>query len=291
MTVLVVGATGSVGMHTTTALLARGADVRPLVRGPARAAALPAGVTPVLGDLRDEASVTAALTGVTAALYTTPHDPDEQRLAETFVGACERLGTRLVFCGVYAGGLRRLVYELFLPHYRGKVRIGARMHRSPVCDVVLAPTNFYQNDEIIRPDILAGRYPLPFHRRGVNRVDLRDVGEVLARALTDPGFPAMAGTLAGPASISGDEAARTWADALGRPIEYQDEESAWLPALSRGISGQKLRDFHRTYRLLSRLPVPTSPEDVTLITGLLGRPPRAYADYVRDTAAEWTTTA
>jgi len=289
MTVLVVGATGSVGVHTTAALLARGAEVRALVRTAERAASLPAGVTPVLGDLRDEESVTAALTGVTAALYTTPHDPDEERLAKTFAGAAERQGVRLVFCGVYAGGLRRLVYELFLPHYRGKVRIGARMHRSPVCDVVLAPTNFYQNDEIIKPDILAGRYPLPAHPRGVNRVDLRDVGEVLARALTDPTFPAVTGTLAGPASIGGHEAASVWASALGRPIEYQDAESAWQPALARGISGQKLQDFRRTYRLLSRIPVPTAPKDVALITELLGRAPRSYQEYVRDTAAEWTT--
>jgi uncharacterized protein YbjT (DUF2867 family) len=286
MTVLVVGATGSVGVHATRALLARGTDVRALVRK----ASPPEGVTPVLGDLRDEASVTAALTGVTAALYTSPHDPDEERLAETFARACERLGTRLVFCGVYAGGLRRFVYERFLPHYRGKLRIGARMHRSPVCDVVLAPTNFYQNDEIIKADILAGRYPLPAHPRGVNRVDLRDVGEVLARALTDPAFPAVTGTLAGPASISGRAAAQTWASALGRPVEYQDAESAWRPALARGLAGQKLADFGHTYRLLSRIPVPTSAKDVALITGLLGRAPRSYEDYVRDTAADWAAT-
>jgi len=290
MTVLVVGATGSVGAHTITALLARGAGVRALVRTPERAAALRAGVTPVLGDLRDEASVTAALKGVTAALYTSPHEPDEERLAETFATAGERLGTRLVFCGVYAGGARRLLSQVLLPHYRGKMRIGARMHRSPVCDVVLAPTNFYQNDEIIKPDILAGRYPLPAHPRGVNRIDLRDVGEVLARALTDPSFPAVTGTLAGPASIAGREAAETWASALGRPVEYQNAETDWLPALSRGITGRKLEDFHRTYRLLSRIPVPTSARDVAVITGLLGRPPRPYADYVREAAAAWTGT-
>ncbi|MFC3737272.1 SDR family oxidoreductase [Paractinoplanes deccanensis] len=291
MTVLVVGATGSVGAHTTSALLARGADVRALVRGADRAAALPDGVTPVLGDLRDEAAVTAALTGVTAALYTTPHDPDEERLAEIFASACERLGVRLVFCGVYAGGLLRVIYEMFLPHYRGKVRIGARMRRSPVCDVVLAPTNFYQNDEIVKSDILGGRYPLPAHPRGVNRVDLRDVGEVLARALTDPTFPAVTGTLAGPASISGREAAETWAAELGRPVEYQDAESTWFAALARGLSGQKLQDFRKTYRLLSRVPVPTKPRDVEMITRLLGHPPRPYADYVHDTAAEWAVEA
>ena len=39
-------------------------------------------------------------------------------------------------------------------------------------------------------DLRDGRYVLPTHRAGVNRIDLRDVGEVVARAMTDPGFPA-----------------------------------------------------------------------------------------------------
>src|SRR5690349_197310 len=97
MTVLVAGATGNIGKEVTAALLARGAAVRALVRSPERAELLPRGVEAVIGDLRDVRAVETALTGVTAALYVSPHDPDEELMAEAFVSACERLGVRLVF--------------------------------------------------------------------------------------------------------------------------------------------------------------------------------------------------
>ncbi|MDR7276024.1 SDR family oxidoreductase [Catenuloplanes atrovinosus] len=285
--ILVMGATGSVGAATTSALLARGASVRALVRTPARAAALPVGVPAAVGDLRDGDAVRAALTGVSAALYVTPHDPDEERLAETFISACERQGVRLVYCGPFQRGATRLLYTAFARHYRGKIRVGTRAHRSPVCAFVGAPTNFYQNDEIVRADILAGRYPLPSHPRGVNRIDLRDVGEVLARALTGPDLPRYRGPLVGPASVSGREAAETWSRALGREVEYRAGDAEWRAALARGLSGQKLADFTNTYRLISRIAVPTAPRDVAAITELLGRPPRTYEEYVRDTAPTW----
>ena len=52
MTILVTGATGNVGRQVVEQLVKRGADVRALVRDPAKAN-FPAGVTVVKGDLLD----------------------------------------------------------------------------------------------------------------------------------------------------------------------------------------------------------------------------------------------
>ena len=52
MTILVTGATGTVGRQVVEQLVKRGADVRALVRDPAKAN-FPAGVTVVQGDLLD----------------------------------------------------------------------------------------------------------------------------------------------------------------------------------------------------------------------------------------------
>ncbi|GGM54039.1 SDR family oxidoreductase [Dactylosporangium sucinum] len=286
MTVLVTGATGSIGGAATAALVQRGAPVRALVRGTHRAALLPAGVAAAVGDLRDPAAVEAALAGVTAALYVSPHDPDEERLAETFAAACERLGVRLVFAGVVTDSLFvRTLVGLFLPHYRGKLRISRRMARSSARPVLFGVSNYYQNDEIVREDILTGTYPLPVHGSGVNRVDLRDVGELIARALTEPEFPGGIHALCGPASIGGPESARTWTQVLGRPVRYAPED--WRAALGRQLSGQKLDDFRHTYGFLARRGMPTTAREVAVMTRLLGRAPRPYGDYVRDTAEAW----
>ncbi|WP_238010662.1 NmrA family NAD(P)-binding protein [Dactylosporangium sp. AC04546] len=286
MTVLVTGATGSTGSAAAAALVQQGAPVRALVRGPDRAALLPAGVEAVFGDLRDPAAVEAALTGVTAALYVSPHEPDEERLAETFVAACERLGVRLVFAGVVTDSvfLRALV-GVMLPHYRGKLRIARRIARSSARPVLFSVTNFYQNDELVREDILAGTYPLPVHGSGVNRIDLRDVGDLVARALTEPQFPGGIHALCGPASVGGAEAAQTWTQVLGRPVRYAPEE--WQAASARRLSGHKLVDFRKSYGFLARRGMPTSARDVARMTALLGRAPRPYGDYVRDMAEAW----
>jgi uncharacterized protein YbjT (DUF2867 family) len=295
MTVLVAGATGSIGREVVTALLARGARVRALVRTPERAHLLPSGVEPAVGDLRDAAAVTAALTGTTAALYISPHDPDEERMADAFVTACDSLGVRLVFAGVALTSPNRLarlateaLVSTFLPHYRGKLRVARRVAGASHRPVVLGVANYYQNDEVIRAEILDGRYVLPTHRAGLNRVDLRDVGEVAARALTDPAFPAGTFALAGPGSVSGRQAARVWGEALDRQVRYDGDRPDWPDVLARHLSGSKLTDFKRSYGFIARFRVPTAARDVATTTALLGRPPRTYETYVRDTAERWS---
>jgi len=62
MRVLVTGATGFIGGRLTQALIAAGHTVRVLVRDPSRAAGL-AGAETVTGDIRDRASVRAAMVG------------------------------------------------------------------------------------------------------------------------------------------------------------------------------------------------------------------------------------
>src|SRR5689334_9975543 len=62
MTILVTGATGTVGRQVVEQLVKRGADVRALVRHPAKAD-LPAGAAVVQGDLLDVDSLRGALAG------------------------------------------------------------------------------------------------------------------------------------------------------------------------------------------------------------------------------------
>jgi dihydroflavonol-4-reductase len=82
--VLVTGATGFTGGHLARALAARGDTVSALVRteGPAASALSQAGITPVIGDLRDRQALAAAAGGVDvvyhiAALYRQAGRADE----------------------------------------------------------------------------------------------------------------------------------------------------------------------------------------------------------------------
>ena len=67
MTILVTGSTGTVGRNVVEQLVKRGADVRALVRDPAKAN-FPAGVDVVQGDLLDVDSLRSAVLGRIHAL-------------------------------------------------------------------------------------------------------------------------------------------------------------------------------------------------------------------------------
>jgi uncharacterized protein YbjT (DUF2867 family) len=70
LTVLVVGATGSIGRLVLEQAVAAGHRVRALVRDQSRAAGLPEGAAPVVGDLTDAATLVPAVAGVDAVVLT-----------------------------------------------------------------------------------------------------------------------------------------------------------------------------------------------------------------------------
>ena len=70
LTVLCVGATGSVGRHVVEEALRRGHTVRALVRSRARAAGLPAQAQIVVGELTQPDTLAQAVAGVDAIVFT-----------------------------------------------------------------------------------------------------------------------------------------------------------------------------------------------------------------------------
>jgi nucleoside-diphosphate-sugar epimerase len=109
--VLVTGATGFTGGHLARALAARGDTVSALVRaeGPAASALVQAGVTPVIGDLRDREALAAAAGGAEvvyhlAAMYRQAGLPDE------VYRAVNATAVKDVVEAAARGGARRVVH-------------------------------------------------------------------------------------------------------------------------------------------------------------------------------------
>ena len=110
MRALVTGATGKVGGATARALLARGDEVRALVRDPARARELlPSGVEAVRGDVTDAESVASAVAG--CELVFNAMGLPEQWFADA--GIFEQVnarGTENVIRAAREAGVRRAVH-------------------------------------------------------------------------------------------------------------------------------------------------------------------------------------
>jgi uncharacterized protein YbjT (DUF2867 family) len=294
--VLVVGATGTVGGATARELLARGGRVRALVRDKRRAVDL-AGAELVEGDLRDTQAFQGLLAGVHTAFYVSPHEPDEEQLARDFTRACEDQGVRLVFVGVHIDAklrwvrtLLRLYLGRLMPAYVPKLRLSERARNSKTNAVVLMPTNYFENDELFRDDLVQGSFLQPFDRP-FNRVAVQDLAEVAAKVCLDRGFPAGAYPVIGPESLDGPACAAAWTGALGREVAYRTSDGAFEAAVLRAASGKKSRDLMSSYAAIRKMELPTSKKDLARTTALLGRPPTAYAAYVQDRARAWAASS
>src|SRR5699024_7024348 len=99
-TVLVTGATGTVGSALVPALQARGATVRAMTRDPERSVP---GVENVVADLNDPQTVTDALKGVDTAFLNSPSEEDAAALQIRFADLARDAGVdRLVLLSQYA---------------------------------------------------------------------------------------------------------------------------------------------------------------------------------------------
>src|SRR5690606_15194417 len=100
MTILVTGATGTVGRQVAEQLVKRGADVRALVRNPAKAD-VPAGVAVVEGDLLDVDSLRNAFSGVSTFFLLNAVVPDEFTQALIALNLAREAGIeRIVYLSV-----------------------------------------------------------------------------------------------------------------------------------------------------------------------------------------------
>jgi uncharacterized protein YbjT (DUF2867 family) len=292
--VLVVGARGRVGREVLRALSTTSASVRALVRTPSSRDAPLAHAREVVGDLRDRATLAAALDAVDAAFFVTPHADDEETLGRGFIeAAVEANVRRLVFASAYHPDFSsKLGFALFVgamglfTHYGPKLRVERNVRLCAASPVVLMPSNFYQNDELFLDEIRAGRYPQPLGLRGVNRVDCRDIGDAAARALTAASIDAGAYPLVGAeTALTGPECAAIWAEALGRDVAYDGDIDRWYALVAERMHAREREDFKKTYRIFRRTRIVARPADLARAEAVLGHPPRSYRAYVAERAA------
>jgi hypothetical protein len=184
--------------------------------------------------------------------------------------------------------IKRTAFEAVMSHYKSKLRLSERMRQASIDAVILMPTNFYQNDELILTSLLEHHiFPQPLGLKGINRVDAEDIGEVAVRALTDPTILSGAYPVVGPESLSGPQCAAVWSAVMDCSVDYCEDDSLWESLLKKNLAGKKRIDLLQTYRLIRKYKLATSAKQLALTEKLLGRPPRNYATYVKETLAQW----
>jgi uncharacterized protein YbjT (DUF2867 family) len=151
---------------------------------------------------------------------------------------------------------------------------------------VVRATWFMQNfsEDYMLDHVLSGVVALPAGDTPEPFVDAEDIADVAVAALTDDGHIGELYELTGPRLLTFSDAVGEIAKATGRDIPYQpvsiDEHAA--AARDQGVPGEVIGLL--TY-LFSEVLDGRNAHVTDGVARALGRPPRDFADYVRDTAA------
>ncbi|KIQ65472.1 NmrA family transcriptional regulator [Kitasatospora griseola] len=215
--ILITGATGNIGQELVRALDAQGAELRLLVRDPARAAALPARAERFVGDLDEPSTPAAALAGVEKLFLLTPG-----------------IGTAHTACAVAAAeaaGVRHLVHLSSASVLGDPMPAMGRWHheREEIvrgCGIpatILRPGGFMTNALEWVPTIRAEGCVLdPVGPGRFAPIDPADIAAVAARVLTEDGHQGEEYVLTGDECLTVAEQVRILAGALGRRIEVRE---------------------------------------------------------------------
>lgn len=287
MTILVTGATGRVGRHVVQQLLNRGADIRVLVRDPAKAD-FPAGIQVAQGDLLDIDALRAAFAGVGTLFLLNAVAGDEFTQALITLNIAREAGVeRVVYLSV-------LHSERFVnvPHFAVKAGAERMIQQMGFSATILRPAYFIDNDLMIKDVIFNhGVYPMPIGGKGVAMVDARDIAEVAAIELMRrdqaPGkLPIETINLVGPDTLTGTDLAAIWSETLGRPIVYGgDDASAFEQNLARFMPKWMAYEMRLMAERYVREGMIPEAGDVERLTRILGRPLHRYRDFASALAA------
>ena len=166
------------------ALRERGLEFRAMTRSNSSLAELSerGAADVVVGDLRNRDDVARACECIEAAYFITPNfSPDEAAMAANLIDVCSDKGVRVVLHSVIHPQIQKL------PHHWSRLLVEEKVINSHLDWVVLQPTTYMQN---ITPQLATVRevgelkMPIPINR-ALSMVDLDDIAEVAAAALTD----------------------------------------------------------------------------------------------------------
>ncbi len=286
MKILVTGGTGTVGTRVVERLAKRGVPTRVLTRSQENLTTLPAGVEGVVGNLEDRPSLRRLFAGCDRMFLLTPLSPTEVGQGRNAaIVAAEVEMSHVVFLSVHD-----VEKGHHIPHFKSKLEIERVLNENGVPTTVVMPNNFFQNDLWLREAIVEhGIYPQPIGSSTcLQRIDADDIADGVARLLADEMKPGARIPLVGPDCLDGPTCASTWARHLGREVRYGgDDLEAWTAQAGHSMPEWLVEDLAVMYAFFQEHGLPASEDDLQATRQLLGREPRSFDDWVRETAAAW----
>ncbi|MEE5062834.1 NmrA family NAD(P)-binding protein [Pseudomonas alliivorans] len=284
MSILVIGATGTVGSLVVQRLAAAGAEVKAIVRQPGKAS-FPTGVTEVVADMTDVPSMRAALSSVRTLFLLNAVTPDEVTQALITLNLAQEKGIkRIVYLSVIHADRFTNV-----PHFTGKYTVEHMIETLDVAATILRPAYFMQNEGMVQQTIQDySVYPMPIGHAGVSMIDARDIADIaVAELLRLDRAPAtlerLTLELVGPQALTGPSVAKIWSSALGREVVYGgDDVAAFEAQMASYIPAWLAYDLRLMMSGIQKFGMQAADGTVDRLQAIIGRPLRTYESFVRE---------
>jgi uncharacterized protein YbjT (DUF2867 family) len=176
-----------------------------------------------------------------------------------------------------------------VPHFASKLAIENAMREFDIPFTIIRPNYFSQNDATLKDALSkAGTYPMPLGQVGVSAVDIRDIAEAAAIALTSDGHFGKTYNLNGPEALSGPRMASIWSGLLGKEVRYSgDDMDAFEVQMRKRAPSWSAFDIRMMFQGYLERGFVAEPGDVEILTNLLGHAPRRYEEFAKETVLIW----
>ncbi|GAA3625526.1 NAD(P)H-binding protein [Microlunatus ginsengisoli] len=287
LSVLVTGATGTVGSRLLPLLTGHDVEIRALARRPAAVVAHHHRIRPIAGDFADSASLDDAMSGVDAVFLACGNGPDQVAHETAVIDAAARAGVgRLVKLSA-----RGAAPDAAVAYWRWHAEIERRLVASGLPAVILRPgfsmANLFAAAEQVRR---AGVIAAPAGAAAIAMIDPLDVAAVAAETLVGDGHAGRTYTLTGPSAIDYRAVAQELGRVARRAVAFVDvpPEAAVAGLTGAGLPPFVADQIAAVFAALRSGAQSTTTGDVAT---LVGRPPRPLADFATETAPIWSAVA
>ncbi|KQX23379.1 SDR family oxidoreductase [Sphingomonas sp. Root720] len=273
--VAVIGAAGQTGRAAIAELQRRGGiPVRALIRRREQAGLFAEAVDCRVADLDDRASLSDALRGVGALLYIPPvFESREEAFGANVIAAAEASGCRHI---LYHSVLHAATPDM--PHHARKARVELHLRHSSLTWTIIQPAMYAETVLAFFDADRARLAPGLDVTRPFNPVALRDLAEVSATILTQPGYDHATYELAGPDRLDVRGMAACLSRLIGRPIYAENGNREEIVASVSNRLGFGSAQAAELRAMLDHYDRHGLVGNAGVLGMLLGRPPTSFAD-------------
>jgi uncharacterized protein YbjT (DUF2867 family) len=235
----------------------------------------------VVGDLRDEFAIRAAMEGVRAMYHVCPNmSSDEVVIGHMVVGEARQTGVEHF---IYHSVLHPQAEKM--AHHWAKLRVEEMLFESGLPFTILQPAPYMQNllaswKGIVEEGVL--RVPYSVDAK-FSFVDLEDIAEAAKIVLTEPGHTHAIYELAGTLPMSHAEVAEVIGRVLRQDLRAEREEIGGWKVRVEGLSKYAIGNLERMFQYYDQWGLAGNPN---VLKWVLKREPNALEQFIERIATE-----